>query len=865
MVLLFFAQSVVAKVEGYQPLNYGTITVRSYGAIPDDGIDDTQPIRNAISAAIASNSPQIILFEAGRYDLIAAGTTNIYIRLLNASNIILRGATINNQPATRLVRFNSGVENVVLPVLLQVRLSTNIVIENLVLDNDPYYYTAGVVTAKTTNSVTVDILPGHPMNIVKPYIMGSYDAINGKNKTLRVTWDTGLPTWVPITGGSGRLMRLDFKPLADTVSIGDNVFWFQGNHGGTQCVTGKSENVTFNNVITNNSTGFVYHFVDNRNITLNKVKIEPTGNRIAVSPRDGIHLAHCSGTILLDSVVVKNTPGDDGLNVHGLYISVGVINGKTITFSENLVADLKVDSRIQFFDANFQPIWTGTVESSNPTLVNNGPVTVVLKETPPSWIVPGTVASPLGWLPKSFVVKNSTFENTGRFGITAKTINVVIDSSTFKFNGLAGVHLGSSYNSSFQEAQHSWNTVVKNSSFENNIRRYAGTAEQGAVLVDQISVDNPNINGNFYLYNNIFNNELYAYNLRDAMNIRLWGNSYLNVTTPIWRNAPTTSNFTQSIIFNDYVTDDLSRAAIHYSESWPTSSNVQDSLGTVTWNNNTGAYAEFHFVGNYIAYYARRGSQMGKVDVYLDDALVLDDFDLYSNSVQTKSLIYSNTNLQNTTHTLRIVNTGLRNTNATNNYVNIDFFVHRLGNFIVPPQSNNVLPVQLLSFTGKQDRNKIRLDWQTTNEVNNSHFEVLKLDKNANFKTIGKVNAQSENRGLNNYFHDDNIPNKGINYYQLKQYDLDGKFSFSKILSVNFDSKSTITFFPNPVKDRLYISGMPNGNNTIELFSINGVRVKSISVNNTNHVMQLSEIPAGKYVIKINNEGNSLLSTILTK
>jgi hypothetical protein len=357
IVSLFFAQSVVAKVEDYQPFNYGTITVRSYGAIPDDGIDDTQPIRNAINAAIASNSPQIVLFEAGRYDLITAGATNIYIRLLNANNIILRGATTNNQPTTRLVRFNSGGENAVLPILIQIRFSTNVGLENLVLDNDPYYYTAGIVTAKTGNNVTVDILPGHPMNIFKPYIMGVYDKANEKNKTLRVTWDTGLPTWSPISGGSGRLLRLDFKPLADSVIVGDYVFWFQGNHGGTQCVTGKSENINFRNVITNNSTGFVYHFVDNKNITLNKVKIEPTGNRIAVSPRDGIHLAHNSGTILLDSVVVKNTPGDDGLNVHGLYLSVGSISSRTITFNDNLNANLNPDSRIQFFDANFQPVY----------------------------------------------------------------------------------------------------------------------------------------------------------------------------------------------------------------------------------------------------------------------------------------------------------------------------------------------------------------------------------------------------------------------------------------------------------------------------------------------------------------------------
>lgn len=803
LILLFlsFFYKVNAAIEEYEELVYGTISVSAYGAIPDDGLDDTQAIRNAINAAIASNTPQIVLFEAGRYDLKVAGNNNFYIRLVNANNVILRGVSINNQPATRLVRFNSGEENASLPFLLQIRFSKNIAVENLVFDNDPYYYTAGVVTAKSGNTITVDVLPGHPMNILKPYIMGGYDMATGVNKTLRITWDNSLPTWNPIAGGSGRLLRMNFEPLASAVNVGDGVFWFQGNHGGTQVVTGKSENITFKNLVTHNSTGFVYHFVDNNNVTLNKVKIEPTGNRIAVSPRDGIHFAHCRGLISLDGVVIKNTPGDDGLNVHGMYISVGAISSKTITFKENLVADLKPGSRIQFLNADFRPVWTGTIESATPEIASNNPVTVVLKETPPGWIAPGTIASPLGWLPKSFIVKNSTFENTGRFGITAKTTNVVVDSSTFRFNSNAGVALGSSFNAFFKEAQPAWNVVVKNTTFENNITRM-GDQGPGGVFIDQISVDNPNVNGNMYLFKNTFNTEQHAYNIRDATNVRLWGNVYNNVTTPIWRHLPTTSNFSQGTVFNDYVTDDLHVGAILYNESWPVSSNAQDSLGSVSWNDKPGSFAEFHFVGNHISYYARRAPIMGKVDVYLDDQLVLPDFDLYSNNPIRKSLIYSNDNLVNSTHTLRIENTGRKNVNATGNFVNIDFLVHKLGDYIVTDaQPGDVLPVHLISFDAKAIQDKVRLFWQTTNEMNNSYFEVIRLDANSANKSIGRVNAKKDNgAGINHYFLYDYAPNKGTNYYQLKQYDIDGTFSSSKIVAVKFGLKSTFSVYPNPVR-----------------------------------------------------------------
>ncbi|HET8829330.1 MAG TPA: hypothetical protein VFM79_08300, partial [Pelobium sp.] len=519
----------------------------------------------------------------------------------------------------------------------------------------------------------------------KPYIMGIYDNLNNRNKKLRITWDKNLPTWYPVSGGSGRLLKLEFKALSDQVVIGDDVFWFQGNHGGAQCVTSKSENIAFTNVITHNATGFVYHFVGNKNITLESVKIEPVGNRIAVSPRDGIHFAHCTGLISLNNVVVKNTPGDDGLNVHGHYLTVGSISSKTVTFKEKIITDLKENSRIQFLNAQFQPIWTGTIESATPKIANNTPATVVFKETPPSWIKEGILANPLGWLPKSFIVKNSTFENTGRFGIIAKTNNVIIDSSTFRFNANAGVVFGSSYNSHFQEGQSPWNVVVKNSTFENNIKRMGSMGPAG-VMVDQLFVKNPNINGNMYFFKNTFKDEQNAFLIKDAMNVRLWGNIFKNNVNNVFRAIPTTSNFTDTTVFTDYITDDLAKGAIYYNETWSVSSNVQDSLGTVTWNDKTGSFAEFNFVGNHISYYARKDQQMGKVDVYLDDKLVLNNFDLYSNTTESKSLIYQNNNLVNTTHTLRIENAGSKNKNAIGNHINIDFLVYKQGNIIVKPK-----------------------------------------------------------------------------------------------------------------------------------------------------------------------------------
>src|SRR5690606_6765491 len=54
-------------------------------------------------------------------------------------------------------------------------------------------------------------------------------------------------------------------------------------------------------------------------------------------------------------------------------------------------------------------------------------------------------------------------------------------------------------------------------------------------------------------------------------------------------------------------------------------------------------------------------------------------------------------------------------------------------------------------------------------------------------------------------FTDDN-PLNGINYYRLKQVDIDGTYSYSLIRHLEFDKPAQIRLFPNPAYDIVNIS-----------------------------------------------------------
>jgi Secretion system C-terminal sorting domain len=219
----------------------------------------------------------------------------------------------------------------------------------------------------------------------------------------------------------------------------------------------------------------------------------------------------------------------------------------------------------------------------------------------------------------------------------------------------------------------------------------------------------------------------------------------------------------------------------------------------------------------------------------------------------------------------RIENTGLSNVNATGNYVNIDFLVHRLGNYIVSPTlgGGGVLPIKLLSFEGTPETNRIKLNWKTTNEVNNSHFEVLKLAENNTYKSIGRVNAKKESSGvLKDYSLYDINPKKGINFYQLKQYDVNGTTSLPKIVAVNFGLKSIFSIYPNPVKVGESIRlKLINTDNQVDIQLIDMsqriVLQKTFEGTQNNIELSTAAFKPGVYILKVRTMSGQYVNKII--
>jgi hypothetical protein len=116
-----------------------------------------------------------------------------------------------------------------------------------------------------------------------------------------------------------------------------------------------------------------------------------------------------------------------------------------------------------------------------------------------------------------------------------------------------------------------------------------------------------------------------------------------------------------------------------------------------------------------------------------------------------------------------------------------------------------VLPVTLANFSGQIKGGNAYLEWQTVSESNNLGFDIERSFDGVSFKKIGFVSGQGTTTQKTDYNYSDvNIPASVNNnvHYRLRQVDADGKFEYSKVISLQISRIAKWFVYPNPVTDQ---------------------------------------------------------------
>ena len=159
---------------------------------------------------------------------------------------------------------------------------------------------------------------------------------------------------------------------------------------------------------------------------------------------------------------------------------------------------------------------------------------------------------------------------------------------------------------------------------------------------------------------------------------------------------------------------------------------------------------------------------------------------------------------------------------------------------------STVLPIELLSFIGKNTEGGNLLTWTTADEVNNKGFQVERRQVAGDSWAV--LGFKTANHKAGTYEFTDNTP-LSTSYYRLRQIDNDGKETLSKVISVSQKGNSKLITYPNPVSNVLTVEYTEGGN--FQVFNLLGQQVMN---GKSAQRIDVSALPEGTYFLKVGVE-----------
>lgn len=176
--------------------------------------------------------------------------------------------------------------------------------------------------------------------------------------------------------------------------------------------------------------------------------------------------------------------------------------------------------------------------------------------------------------------------------------------------------------------------------------------------------------------------------------------------------------------------------------------------------------------------------------------------------------------------------------------------------------SLNVLPVTLLDFTAQTQGQNVELQWRTASEQNNRGFYIERSRDGLRWKSLGFVPGQGNADALNTYRFVDKSALIGVNYYRLKQVDVDQGFAYSKVVSADVQGKAIPQAYPNPTTGELEIKGWTGTPVQIKVMNALGETVQHLSLTE-GQGLDLRNQATGIYFLEWQSQGQTFIQRVL--
>lgn len=258
------------------------------------------------------------------------------------------------------------------------------------------------------------------------------------------------------------------------------------------------------------------------------------------------------------------------------------------------------------------------------------------------------------------------------------------------------------------------------------------------------------------------------------------------------------------------------------------------------------------------------------IQVYKGDSIALNISGYYSDTVRDISgisgITYSFQEINaevSSSNYIKGINTGYDVIVITYNNKSDTVYIQVIDK---PEASPVVLPVRLASFNGRLEHNAVQLSWKTAQELNNHHFEIERSIDGIYFEKIGYIAARGSSSSGYTYTFNDPSFKASTNFYRLRQVDVNGEFTFSKVLLIKIkgDKISPVVIHPNPAKNNIIITLGENASSdwTINIYDNIGKRIitRQMLRNQLQAYINITALSRGMYYIVLKQKNGTFIN-----
>jgi hypothetical protein len=187
----------------------------------------------------------------------------------------------------------------------------------------------------------------------------------------------------------------------------------------------------------------------------------------------------------------------------------------------------------------------------------------------------------------------------------------------------------------------------------------------------------------------------------------------------------------------------------------------------------------------------------------------------------------------------------------------------------------SILPVELLSFTGRTVDKQNILEWTSASEEAFSHYELERSsDGAANWLVLGEVAGAGQVGQAQAYTYNDDAPLISA-YYRLRMVDLDGSFAYSNIVYLEKGTAiGELVVYPNPNNGQFIVEVPTDESAVLTLHDLNGRNIWQHKALSTSAApaqagrsldVSVGTLPEGVYLLSAKTAANFWTKRIIVR